>query len=47
MCSDECDLFVAVGLCGLCDDDDDDDEDDVDVDVDVDVDEEENYKEMD
>ena len=43
MCSDECDLFVAVGLCGLCDDDDDDDEDDVDVDVD----EEENYKEMD
>ena len=45
MCSDECDLFVAVGLCGLCDDDDDDDEDDVDVDVDVD--EEENYKEMD
>ena len=45
MCSDECDLFVAVGLCGLCDDDDDDDEDDDDVDVDVD--EEENYKEMD
>ena len=43
MCSDECDLFVAVGLCGLCDDDDDDDEDDVDVDVD----EEENYKAMD
>lgn len=41
MCSDECDLFVAVGLCGLCDDDEDD------VDVDVDVDEEENYKEMD
>ena len=40
MCSDECDLFVAVGLCGLCDDDEDD------VDVDVDVDEEENYKEM-
>lgn len=39
MCSDECDLFVAVGLCGLCDDDEDD--------VDVDVDEEENYKEMD
>ena len=46
MCSDECDLFVAVGLCGLCDDDDDDDDED-DVDVDVDVDEEENYKEMD
>ena len=45
MCSDECDLFVAVGLCGLCDDDDDDDDED-DVDVDVDVDEEENYKEM-
>lgn len=44
MCSDECDLFVAVGLCGLCDDDGDDEDD---VDVDVDVDEEENYKEMD
>lgn len=42
MCSDECDLFVAVGLCGLCDDDGDDEDD-----VDVDVDEEENYKEMD